>query len=108
MKQLSKFRNDENNATVVSYDMFCTGKDNAEYVIPDDQSKAIFFRVDRNGDGQADVIFFDIKRTGKWVLSFWDENYRGQWTLVGYHDDGTLKPTRFESYAEFQKRVASR
>jgi S1-C subfamily serine protease len=108
MKQLSKFRNDENNATVVSYDMFCTGKDNAEYVIPDDQSKAIFFRIDRNGDGQADVIFFDLKRTGKWDLSFWDENYSGQWTLVGYHDDGTLKPTRFESYAEFQKRVASR
>jgi hypothetical protein len=25
--------------------------------------------------------------------------------LVGYHDDGSLKPTRFESYAEFQKRA---
>jgi hypothetical protein len=29
-------------------------------------------------------------------------------TLVGYHDDGGLKPTRFESYAEFQRRIASR
>ena len=28
--------------------------------------------------------------------------------LIGYHDDGNLKPTRFESYAEFQKRTASR
>ena len=65
-------------------------------------------RLDRNGDGRADVIFFDLKRTGRWDLSFWDENYTGNWTLVGYHDDGSLKPTRFESYAEFQKRMASR
>ena len=59
----------------------------------------IFLRLDRNGDGRADVIFFDLKRSGRWDLSFWDENYTGNWTLVGYHDDGSLKPTRFESYA---------
>ena len=88
--------------------MFCTGKDNAEYVIPDKQSDPIVLRLDRNGDGIVDAIIFDFKRRGKWDLSFWDENYSGQWTLVGYHDDGSLKPSRFESYAEFQKRMASR
>ena len=88
--------------------MFCAGKANAEYVTPDDPSKAIILRIDRNGDGKADVIVFDFKRRGKWELSFWDDKFEGHWTLVGYHDDGSLKPTRFESYAEFQKRVASR
>ena len=64
-------------------------------------------RSDRNGDGKADVIFFDLKRRGKWDISFWDEKYSGEWTLVGYHDDGTLKASRFESYSAYQKRLAS-
>jgi hypothetical protein len=89
-------------------DMFCTGKDSAELVTPDNKSKSIFLRLDRNGDGNVDAVIFDLKQIGKWDLSFWDEKFEGHWTLVGYHDDGTLKPTRFESYAEFQKRVANR
>jgi len=107
-KELSRFRSSENDASVVAFDMFCTGKDNAELVIPDNKTKAVFLRLDRNGDGKADAIIFDFRRRAKWDLSFWDENFQGYWTLVGYHDDGTLKPTRFESYAEFQRRVASR
>ena len=88
--------------------MFCIGKANAEYVVPDKASDAIFLRLDRNGDETVDAIVFDFQRRSKWDLSFWDENFNGNWTLVGYHDDGSLKPTRFESYAEFQKRMASR
>jgi len=107
-KELSRFRSNENDASVIAFDMFCTGKDNAELVIPDNKTKAVFLRLDRNGDGKADAIIFDFKRRAKWDLSFWDDKFQGYWTLVGYHDDGTLKPTRFESYAEFQRRVASR
>jgi hypothetical protein len=107
-KELANFRSNENDATIVSFDFFCTGKDSAEYVVPDDKRKAVFLRVDRNDDGQADVIFFDLQQRGKWDLSFWDNKFEGHWTLVGYHDDGSLKPTRFESYAEFQKRLANR
>jgi hypothetical protein len=77
-------------------------------VTPDDEHQAIFLRLDRNGDGNADAMVFDLKRRGKWDLSFWDDGFTGHWTLVGYHDDGNLKPTRFESYAEFKKRLASR
>jgi S1-C subfamily serine protease len=107
-KELSRFRSHENDASVIAFDMFCTGKDSAELVIPDNKTKAVFLRLDRNGDGNADAIIFDFKRRAKWDLSFWDEKFQGYWTLVGYHDDGSLKPTRFESYAEFQKRMASR
>jgi S1-C subfamily serine protease len=107
-QKLSTFRNKDNTATVTSIDMFCTGKASGEYVVPDKTGDAIFLRLDRNGDRNVDAVIFDFKRRGKWDLSFWDENYTGRWTLVGYHDDGSLKPTRFESYAEFQRRMASR
>jgi S1-C subfamily serine protease len=106
-KVLTKYRDKANSASITSYDMFCDGKASGEYVTPDKQTDAVFLRVDRNGDGKADIMFFDLKRRGKWDISFWDEKYSGQWTLVGYHDDGTLKASRFESYAAYQKRLAS-
>src|SRR5262249_17363132 len=69
---------------------------------------ALAARMDRNGDGRADVIFFDLQRRGKWDMSWWDENYTGQWTLVGYHDDGSATPSPFGSFAECERRVAGR
>jgi S1-C subfamily serine protease len=107
-KPLSKFRSKNNDATVISYDMFCNGKVSGNYIIPDKTSEPILLAVDRNADTKPDVMFFDLKRQKKWNLSFWDENYDGHWTLVGYHEDGTLKPSRFESYDTFQKRLAQR
>jgi hypothetical protein len=55
-----------------------------------------------------DVSYFDFKRQGKWELSFWDEDFSGHWTLVGYHPDGNIVPSRFESYEVFQRRMARR
>jgi hypothetical protein len=107
-KPISKFRNKDNDAIVISYDMFCNGKISGNYIIPDKRSDAILLTVDRNADTKPDIIFFDFKRQKKWDLSFWDENYDGHWTLVGYHDDGALKPSRFESYDAFQRRLAKR
>jgi len=106
-KEMSRFRNKDNNASVISYDMNCSGNANANYIVPDRQADAILLAWDRNGDGQPDVVFFDFKRRGRWDLSFWDAKFEGRWTLVGYHDDGSLKPTRFERYEDFQKRLAA-
>jgi S1-C subfamily serine protease len=106
-KEISRFRNSGNNAAVISYDLNCSGKADANYIVPDRKTDAILMTWDRNGDGHPDVIFFDFKRRGKWDLSFWDAKFEGRWTLVGYHDDGSLKPTRFERYDDFQKRLAS-
>jgi hypothetical protein len=85
-------------------DTNCSGRNTAEYVVPDKQTDPILLRADRNGDGRADVVYFDFQRLGKWDLSLWSENYDGRWTLVGYHDDGSLTPSRFESYEAFQRR----
>jgi S1-C subfamily serine protease len=103
-KQVSSWRTKENDANVYAYDTNCSGKITAEYTVPDKQSDPISLIVDRNGDGRRDVIYFDFQRQGKWELSLWDENYDGNWTLVGYHPDGSLTPSRFESYEAFQRR----
>jgi hypothetical protein len=91
-----KERDQANQANVFGYDTNCSGKINAESIVPDKQSDPVMLRVDRNGDGRADVIYFDYQRRNKWDLSLWDENYDGHWTLVGYHPDGSLIPSRFE------------
>ena len=106
-KEVLKYRSKDNSAAVTSYDMFWTGKASGEYIVPDLKTAPTFLRVDRNGDGKADVIFYDLKRRGKWDISFWDEKYNGVWNLVGYHDDGSLKASRFESYDVYKLRLAS-
>jgi hypothetical protein len=93
---------------VIAYDLTCTGKINANYVIPDKTAEAIVLTLDRNGDGRPDVMFFDLQRRGKWDLSFWDEDFKGYWTLVGYHPDGGIQPSTVESYENYRKRLASR
>jgi S1-C subfamily serine protease len=92
-KQVSRWRNKTNDATVIGYDMDCKGGINGNYIISDNKAEAIMLTIDRNGDGRPDVVFFDFKREKKWNLSFWDETFDGHWTLVGYHDDGSLKPS---------------
>jgi S1-C subfamily serine protease len=103
-REISRFRRKANDADVISYDLNCSGKANAAYTVPDRKTEPIELTWDRNGDGRTDVIYYDFKRRGKWDLSFWDANFEGKWTLVGYHDDGSLKPSRFESYADFERR----
>ncbi len=102
--EISRSRNKANDAVVVEYDIDCSGRVDADYVIPDKKTEAIRLLRDRNGDGQPDVVYFDFERRGKWDLSFWDENFSGHWTLVGYHLDGSRQPTSYESYEVFQAR----
>ena len=104
-KLVSRWRSKEEDATLTGFDLICTGKIDAVFTYPDDLSKPIRMAMDRNHDGRFDVEFLG-NRNSVWQLSFWDEKFAGRWTLVGYHDDGRLKPTRFESYDTYRKRLA--
>ncbi len=86
LKELSRFRNKKNDATIVAYDTKCTGQANANFIIPDGKTESIMYTIDRNNDGRPDVIFFDLKQQKKWDISFWDD----KWTL----DFGRLPPRR--------------
>jgi len=108
-KEISRSRNKDNDAVVIEYDIDCSGRVDADLIIPDKKTEAIMLLRDRNGDGRPDVIYFDFQRRGKWDLSFWDDDFSGHWTLVGYHPDGSLQPSSFESYEVFQaRRLAKR
>ena len=100
-KEISRSRNKANDAVVIEYDIDCGGRVNADYVIADKKTEVMMLMRDRNGDGRPDVIYFDFERRGKWDLSFWDDSFSGHWTMVGYHSDGSLQPTSFESYEIF-------
>jgi len=108
LKEISRFRSKEGDATVIAYDTLCSGRANANYIIPDNKTDAIKYLVDRNGDGKPDVIYFDMKQLKRWDVSFWDEKFDGHWTLVGYHPDGKITPSSFESYDKFLSRQAKR
>jgi hypothetical protein len=108
LKEISRFRNKKNDGTVIAYDSKCSGRVNANLIIPDRSTESIIYTVDRNEDGKPDVIFFDLKHRHQWDISFWDEKFEGHWTLVGYHPDGKMTPSSFESYERFRSRVASR
>ena len=41
----------------------------------------------------------------KWDLSFWDDNFDGQWDRVGYHEDGNSKPSRYEDFSSFSAKA---
>jgi Trypsin-like peptidase domain len=105
-KEVSRWRTKEKNGIAVGYDLNCTGKIDAVFIYPDDLSAPVRLEMDRNHDGRIDVEFLG-NRAWKWMLSFWDEKFAGRWTLVGHHDDGRLKPTRFESYEAYRKRLAA-
>ena len=108
LKEISRFRSKEGDASVIAYDTLCSGHANANYIIPDNKTDAIKYMVDRNGDGRPDVIYFDMKQLKRWDVSFWDEKFDGHWTLVGYHPDGKITPSSFESYDKFLSRQAKR
>jgi S1-C subfamily serine protease len=104
-KEVSRWRTKENgnDATVIGFDLVCKGKIDAAFTYFDDPLQPVRLEMDRNHDGRFDVAFFG-NRQGIWVLSMWDQKFVGYYDLVGYHDDGTLRPSRFESWEAYKAR----
>jgi S1-C subfamily serine protease len=97
-KEIYRGRNKLGDGDVVAMDLDCSGRVNAEYRTPYDTSKPIVFVVDRNHDSRPDIVIFDTNRDGKWDFSVWDNDFDGKWDLIGIHEDGGPKPTRFVVY----------
>jgi S1-C subfamily serine protease len=110
-KEVYQGRLKDGSGSITAYDTRCTGKVDVEVIYPDDVSKPYFVKFDRNLDGKADGYVYDFGRTGKWQLSRWDNAYDGDFEgpddVVGFHPDGELTPSSYESYAVFQARQAA-
>ena len=83
---------------VISFDTYCTGKIDFEYVYPSDKSKAMYVHMDTNADEYMDVMVFSPKRDGKFTVSLWDTDFDRKWDTMGIHDDGTITPTSTKPY----------
>lgn len=103
-KELYSGSNKDNTSLISGYDVDCDGKVDFEIRKPNDVSKPVTWVFDANNDGTPDMIFFDYKRSGFIEFSLYDTNYDGKWDMVGYHPDGKLKASRYESYETFLAR----
>lgn len=114
-KEISRGKSSKEDAEIVLWDVYCTGKVNAELIIPYKESDNVTLMLDRNDDTKYDVKFV-AKNTKdaaysdswfdnlKWLVSAWDTNYDGEWDVVGIHESGNIQPTRFENYKEFMAK----
>jgi len=108
VKQIYQGRSADNTGLVAAFDTRCTGRVDVEIVVPDEKSKPILLRADRNFDGKPDILLLDFSRQGHWELSFWDSDFNGAWGLVGHHPDGAIEPSFYESASAYRERLAGK
>jgi S1-C subfamily serine protease len=89
-------RTKPNDAKLKVYSLRCDNVADAWHVTPDDKSKPVRFAFDPERSGKISIIVLSNPKTGKWATSLWDLFRDETYAVVGRHDDGQLRPTRFE------------
>jgi S1-C subfamily serine protease len=96
-RMLFNGRTKSDDAGVRTFSLRCDNIADAWEVIPDDKSKAVHRHYDPDRSGKAAIVVFsDLPRTGKWETSHWDFFRDGTFAVIGRHEDGKIRPTRFE------------
>lgn len=85
-----------NDAMLKIFSLRCDQVADAWEVLPDDKSKPIQFHFDPNRKGKSSIVVFSDPPTGKWQTSYWDFFQDQSFAVIGHHEDGKLRPTRFE------------
>ncbi len=85
-----------NDSSVQVFSLRCDNTADAWYVMPDDKTKPIRFIFDPARSGKSQIIVLSNPKTGKWESSLWDLFRDGTYAVIGRHDDGQLRPSRFE------------
>jgi S1-C subfamily serine protease len=98
-------RDQANRGGLIQFDTNCDGKADAFLLVPDDKSKPIQALIDRNGDGKIDIKIYNTDRNGKWDVSFHDVDFDGNVDFVGYHPDGGITPSSYETYKAYVARL---
>jgi S1-C subfamily serine protease len=89
-------RSKANDSGLKTFSSMCDGVADAWEIFPDDKSKPVQLHIDPNRSGKSSIVILSNAATGKWETSFWDFFRDRTFAVVGHHDDGTIKPTRFE------------
>jgi S1-C subfamily serine protease len=85
-----------NDAVLKTFSLRCDQVADAWEVFPDDKSKPTQFHFDPNRTGKSSIVVFSDPATGKWETSYWDFFQDQSFAVIGHHEDGKLRPTRFE------------
>jgi S1-C subfamily serine protease len=85
-----------NDAGLKTFSSRCDGIADAWEIFPDDKTKATQLYFDPERSGKSTVVVVSNAKSGKWEMSLWDFFRDQTFAVVGHHDDGSIKPTRFE------------
>jgi S1-C subfamily serine protease len=91
-----KGRTKANDSGLKTFSSRCDGVADAWEIFPDDKSKPVQLYIDPNRTGKSSIVIFTNAATGKWETSLWDFFRDQTFAVIGHHDDGTIRPTRFE------------
>ncbi len=89
-------RTKADDAGLKTFSSRCDGKADAWEIFPDDKSKSVQLHYDVERSGKSTIVVLSNAATGKWEMSLWDFFRDETFAVVGHHDDGKIKPTRFE------------
>jgi hypothetical protein len=89
-------RTKSNYAGVKTFSLKCDNVVDAWELFPDDKSNPLQFHFDPDRSGKSSIIVRSNVTTGKWETSYWDFFRDRTFAVIGRHDDGKLRPTRFE------------
>jgi hypothetical protein len=86
-------RNQLNNAFLRMISLHCDNTADITIVVPDDKTQAVYALVDLKRRGKPNGIVFDVRRSGRWDLSYWENELPdGTFAWQGIHPDGELMP----------------
>jgi hypothetical protein len=90
-------RTKSNDAGMTTFSLKCDNITDAWRIIPDDKLKPVQMHYDPERSGKSAIIVFsNLSRTGSWETSYWDFFRDSTFAVIGRHEDGKIKPTRFE------------
>jgi hypothetical protein len=105
MRRLYEGRDEADTGGLIQYDTNCDAKPDTFLSMPDDKLKPIEALIDSNFDGKIDIEVYDRKRDGRWDISFHDVDFDGTIDMVGYHPDGKITPSSYETYKAYVARL---
>jgi len=95
-KLLFEGRNNANDAFIRRFSLRCDAFADLVYVLPDKVSEPLWALFDTKRRDKADICVIDGTRSGNWKISYWDVDFDDTFPLKGIHQNGDLKPVRFE------------
>jgi hypothetical protein len=85
-----------NDAALKTYSFKCDQVTDAWEVFPDDKSRPVQFHFDPDRKGTSSIVVYSNPTAEKWETSYWDFFQDRTFAVIGRHEDGKLRPTRFE------------